>query len=456
MPEPKKTGPLLLVLFLGVLMGAMDIAILGPALPSIKADFGATERDLALLFSIYVLFNLVGTPLMASLSDLLGRRAVYTADVVLFAAGSVLVALAPTFPVLLAARALQGFGAGGIFPVASAVIGDVFPEEKRGRALGVIGMVFGLAFLVGPLVGGILIPLGWRWLFWINIPLALLVVLLGLSRLPHERRTGTGGFDAAGILVLSLLLGSFAYGVSRIDTSRALESFLSLRSAGLVGLAVLLVPLFVAIERRASSPVVDLQLFRNPQVARAGVLNVLAGAVESGLVFLPLYAVAAFGASQSSASFLLMPLVLALAVGSPLVGRALDRRGPRIVVLAGSALLTVGLLLLGFAKPFGLGGYIAATVLVGGGLSALLGAPIRYILLREAPPAQRAQAQGLVNIQGGAGQLVAAAVLGAVSASIPDKALAYGTAFLTLAALGAVSVIVSLGITTKAAAAPMP
>ncbi|MEI6874319.1 MAG: MFS transporter [Spirochaetota bacterium] len=245
------------------------------------------------------------------------------------------------------------------------------------------------------------------------------------------------------------MLASFAFGLSRIDTANFAPSFLTPGSGGLVLLAAVLMPFFIAVERRATSPVVDVGMFANPQIAFAGVLNVLAGMVESGLVFLPLYAVAAFGASASSASYLLLPLVLAMSVGSPLVGQALDRFGARVVVLFGSLVMALGLLGLGFAPPFGLAGYMITTALVGLGLSALLGAPIRYILLHEAPPEQRSVAQGLVNIQGGAGQLVAAAAIGAVTASIGDKAQSYGTAFHILAAVAALAFVVSFGIRSR-------
>src|SRR5512137_1275402 len=170
----------LMVLFLGVLMGALDIAIVAPALPSIQKFFGVGDRLLTWTFSIYVLFNLIGTPLMAKLSDTYGRRSVYVLDVTLFALGSLIVALSPQnmFSVVLVGRALQGLGAGGIFPVASAVIGDTFPIEKRGSALGLIGAVFGLAFLIGPILGGVLLGLfGWRSLFLVNLPIAAVVIV---------------------------------------------------------------------------------------------------------------------------------------------------------------------------------------------------------------------------------------------------------------------------------------
>ncbi|MCB0025449.1 MAG: MFS transporter, partial [Caldilinea sp.] len=149
------------ILFFGVLMAALDIAIVGPALPAIQQSFGVDERALPWVFNIYVLMNLIGTPLMAKLSDRYGRRLIYVIDIALFAAGSLTVMLAPAFSFVLIGRAIQGLGAGGIFPVASAVIGDTFPPEKRGSALGLIGAVFGLAFIVGPVIGGLLLMLSW-------------------------------------------------------------------------------------------------------------------------------------------------------------------------------------------------------------------------------------------------------------------------------------------------------
>ena len=132
----KTRNKILLVLFLGVLMGALDIAIVAPALPSIQNFFGIGDRALTWTFTIYVLFNLIGTPLMAKLSDTFGRRSIYILDVILFAIGSLIVSLSPSnlFAVLLAGRALHGFGSGGIFPGARAVIGCTFPAEKRGGA----------------------------------------------------------------------------------------------------------------------------------------------------------------------------------------------------------------------------------------------------------------------------------------------------------------------------------
>ncbi|MGC8779609.1 MAG: MFS transporter, partial [Anaerolineae bacterium] len=223
--DSHRRNRVLLVLFIGVLMGALDIAIVAPALPAVQAYFGVGDRVLAWTITIYVLFNLIGTPLMAKLSDMSGRRTIYILDVLLFAAGSLIVALAPGFGVLLVGRALQGLGAGGIFPVASAVIGDTFPPEKRGSALGLIGAVFGLAFLVGPILGGVLLGLfGWRSLFLINLPIALAVIVLSLITLPATRPAERRPFDGAGMAVLAALLAALAFGINQLDTTRLAAS----------------------------------------------------------------------------------------------------------------------------------------------------------------------------------------------------------------------------------------
>lgn len=149
----------LTVLFLGVLMGALDIAIVGPALPALRGWFEVDDRAGAWIFTIYVFMNLLGAPLMSKLSDRYGRRPAYMLAVGLFALGSAVAAAAPSFLVLLIGRALQGIGAGGIFPVASAVVGDSFPPERKGFALGMIGAVFGLAFIIGPILGALLLTI---------------------------------------------------------------------------------------------------------------------------------------------------------------------------------------------------------------------------------------------------------------------------------------------------------
>ncbi len=449
----KTRNQLLLVLFLGVLMGALDIAIVAPALPAIQTYYGVGDRALTWTFTIYVLFNLIGTPLMAKLSDTSGRRSIYILDVVLFALGSLIVALAPANLVagLLFGRALQGLGAGGIFPVASAVIGDTFPPEKRGGALGLIGAVFGLAFLVGPILGGIIMSAAdWQWLFIVNLPIALVVILLGWNLLPTQRPDTRGAFDWAGMITLGVLLSAFAYGLNQIDTANFVGSFFSLNVLPFILLAAILLFAFIRIEKQASDPVLQLTLFKSRQSVLASALSAGAGIGEVSMVFIPALAIAALPGvvDKHTSSYLLMPVVLALGVGSPLAGRMLDKFGSKAVVTVGTILLAAGSLMLGIWNS-ALWMFIAEGALIGLGLSALLGAPIRYIMLNEAPASQRTSAQGAIVIFTSVGQLISSALVGAIAASAGGGVNGYGVAYLAIGAISVMLVLLTFGLKSR-------
>ncbi|MBA3021687.1 MFS transporter [Propionicimonas sp.] len=442
----------LAVLFVGVLMGAIDIAIVGPALPAIQAQFELDSRAVSWIFSIYVLANLIGTPLMAKLSDNFGRRAIYLLDVALFAVGSLVVVLSGIsggFALLLVGRAIQGFGAGGIFPVASAVIGDTFPPERRGGALGLIGAVFGIAFVIGPILGGLLLMLGWQWLFGINLPIAAVVMVLAWRVLPHQRLQQGVGFDWLGMTLLAGALGSLAYGLVSIDVA---NFGASLASAGVWGWLLVSASCWVAliaVERGAANPVFPIALFARRQLRLGYTLTAGAGLGEASLVFMPSLAVAALGVSSGVASFLLMPVVLAMSVGSPLAGRMLDRFGSRTVIVVGVAIMAVGMLLLSQTAGV-LAMFIVSGVLIGFGMSALLGAPIRYVTLNETTAAERSSAQGLVNTFTSVGQLLGAALVGAVAASSSQLGDGYRSAYAFVGVLGVALLVAAVMLKSRA------
>jgi EmrB/QacA subfamily drug resistance transporter len=451
MNDNKMRNNILLVLFFGVLMGALDIAVVGPALPAVAKDFGVDVRGQAWVIGIYVLLNLIGTPLMAKLSDALGRRAIYVLDLALFAAGSLIVAVSPFYWFLLAGRAVQGLGAGGIFPVASAVIGDTFPAEKRGRALGLMGAVFGVAFLIGPLVAGVILFLSsWRWLFIVNLPISLALIVAGLRVLPSARPARRRGFDALGMIVLGILLAALAFGISQVNTADLASSFSSLNVWPFLLTAIVLAPVFVLVERGARDPVVRVSLFGSRQVVLASLLSAGAGLGEATIVFVPTLVVAAFGVTTYQASFMLLPAVLAMAVGAPLSGRILDARGSKVVVLAGTLLIAIGLVTVSLL-PTNLAAFFSAAVLVGLGLSSLLGATLRFIMLNEAPVTERAAAQGIISLEAGLGQLIGAALVGAIAASRGGGVGGFSAAFLVVGVVYWLLVLTGLGLKGRAA-----
>ena len=433
---------MLAVLFAGVLLAALDIAIVGPALPAIKDAFDVAPRWLPAALSAYVLFYLIGTPMLAKRSDRHGRRRVFLESLAVFTAGSLLAAAAWSFPALLVGRAIQAFGAGGLLPVAAAVIAETVPLERRGRMLGLIGGVFGVAFLLGPLLGALLLDSSWRWLFVVNVPVALAVMAAAIRVLPASRGVDGPRFDALGSAVLAVVLASVVIGVSQIDTTAPAASLYSWPVWPCLALIALGLPLLWAVEKRAVDPVLPPALLQSSQLRVVGAIAVAVGAVEAGVVFLPDMAVLRFGIDAAAASLTMLPLVLTLAVGAPLAGWLLDHIGPRSVVQLGLALTVAGLLLFALL-PLEWRNFYLSGALIGFGMSALLGAPLRYIALHEAGPEQRGAGQGLLTLCISIGQLVGAALIGGVVGSASEVLPGYRQSMLTVAGVCVLALVLT-------------
>jgi MFS family permease len=351
--------------------------------------------------------------------------------------------------VLLLGRAVQAFGAGGIFPVAAAVIGDTFPEHRRGRALGLIGAVFGVAFLLGPLLGGVLLRFSWRWLFLVNLPLAAVVLWSARRWLPVRQQIATKPLDLLGIATLSVALAALALGISRLDVAALASSLGSATVWPFLAAALVCMPLFWLIESRVEDPVLRPGLLASLELKLIGVIALATGLAEAGMVFLPAMAVSGLGVPQATASFMLLPLVLTLIVGSPVAGRLLDSIGAKRVIQLGLLLSVSGLLVFGL-PALTRTSFFAAGMLVGLGLSVLLGAPLRYVVIREAPAAERGAGQGLLTMFLSIGQLTGAALVGGVTASRSMAIDAYQTALLLIAALMSAAVVLSVALKSEA------
>jgi EmrB/QacA subfamily drug resistance transporter len=440
--EERRNKKILILLFFGVLMGALDIAIVGPALASIGKTVGENERNLSWVFTIFVLFNLICSPVMAKLSDAIGRRFSYVLSLIVFGIGSLVVSLSYSFEILLAGRAIQGAGASGIFPVASAIIGDVFPQEKRGRALGLIGAVFGIAFIIGPVLAGLLLVFDWHWLFIINIPIAIILIMYSHKLLPNDKRSDHFKIDWPGIIVLTALLTFFTFAINNIDTKDFINSVISYRVLPLLIAFAILIGVFRFVEFRRSSPVINLRLFRSKQIKLVSIIAIGTGLFETSLVFLPKYAISSFQVSISQASFMLLPVIAAMAIASPVSGRMLDRFGSKMIVMTGASLVTVGLYSLSQLSASILMFYISESV-IGLGLSMLLGASLRYILLNEVKYNDRTSVQGLLTIFVSTGQMTGAAGAGAVIASHGGNQNAYQLAYLLAAFVALLILVIS-------------
>lgn len=433
MPDSSTPPRFLLgALFLGTLLAALDIAIVGPALPALAETFGLDERMRMWVFGVFVLANLAGLPVSTALSDRSGRRKVYLGAVLLFAIGTLVTVFSQSFEVLLIGRTIQGFGASGIFPIATAVVGDVFPTNKRGRAVGILGAVFGLAFLIGPIIGGIMLAFtSWRWLFSLLLPLAAVVFVTGMRTVPDIRSETPRSPDLLGTALLIGALVLIAFGLNRMDSTALWTSLLDFSIGLPVLFGILLAVAFVISQRHIPQPLVRPSLMAKRAVQIVCLLAIGAGMVEATFVYLPSYAVDAFGVNRSQASYLLIPLVLAMAVASPVAGRRLDRVGAAKVLGPGSLFLGIGLLVMAFAGNLMI--HVLGTILLGLGLAGVLGSSVSYVLLREAGADERAIAQGLSTIAMTIGQMTGAALVGAVAAS--GTVGGYQSAFLVIAVI---------------------
>jgi MFS family permease len=416
--DDKQKRSIIILLFVGVLMGALDISIVGPALPSIEASLDIPAKYLGWIFSIYILMNLIGVSLFARLSDIHGRRKIYILALAIFGLGSLWVAISHQFSSLLIGRAIQGFGASGIFPVASALVGDLYPPEKRGQILGIIGAVFGLAFLMGPFIAGILLKFySWNVLFLINIPIALIIIFFSRKLIPSVPSEKVKSIDWAGIITLGVFLVSLTFGLNQLAGFSTELNTDSAILAGSFALAALSGLFLYRFEKRASFPILELNFFKNRQIVIAGILALGTGSMQACFVFIPKFVVESFHVAASTASFMLTPFVLATAIGSPIFGKMIDRFGVKKIVIIGLTLCTLGFSLLSVSASSKLLYYVSG-VFVGLGMSVLSGSSLRYIVLNNTNAEDRATSQGMLTIFISLGQLVATALIGVVSATL--------------------------------------
>jgi EmrB/QacA subfamily drug resistance transporter len=333
-------------LMVGNFLSALDTMVLITALPTIVGDLGGLDH-IAWVVTAYLLTSTTSAPIYGKLSDLYGRKRLYQFAIAVFVLGSVLCGLSNDIGQLIAARAVQGLGAGGLMVLSMAIIGDIVSPRERGRYQGVMGANMAVASIAGPLVGGFFVDnASWRWAFFVNIPLG--AIALGLTvvalRLPAKRVVVRHRFDIAGTVCLVGMATSALLTVSWGGEQYAWGSPTIL---GLGSTAVILAVLLVVVERRAPEPVLPLRIFRsdifNVTLASSFVLSI---AMWAAWVSMPMFLQVVTGASASNSGLLTFPLLGSVTVTSIFVGRAVSRTGRyKIFPTVGSVLALVAFVL---------------------------------------------------------------------------------------------------------------
>ena len=334
----------------GMLLAALDQTIVATALPTIVGDLGGLNH-LSWVVTAYLLASTVTTPLYGKISDLYGRKPVFQFAIVVFLAGSALAGLSQNMTELIAFRGLQGIGAGGLITLAITIIGDVVPPRERGRYQGYMGAVFALSSVIGPLLGGFFVDhLSWRWVFYVNLPVGAVALVVTSIVLDLPRRRISHRIDYLGTALLVAGVSAILLAVTWGGTQYAWGSATIVALAA--GGAALLVA-FVAVERRVEEPVLPPHLFRNRVFAVSTATMFIVGlAMFGGIIYLPLFLQVVGGRSATNAGLLLLPLILGLMFTSIASGRIISRTGRyKAFPVCGMLVMAAGMYLLSTMGP---------------------------------------------------------------------------------------------------------
>jgi EmrB/QacA subfamily drug resistance transporter len=413
-------------LALSMLLSSLGTSIANVGLPTLAQAFSASFQEVQWVVLAYLLAITTLIVGVGRIGDLIGRRRLLLAGIVLFSVASLLCGVASTLGQLIAARAAQGCGAAIMIALSMALVGEAVPQARTGSAMGLLGTMSAIGTALGPSLGGVLIAgFGWRAIFLVNVPLGLLTFLLARRHLPVDRRgpqTERAGFDTLGMLLLALTLAAYA-----LAMTMARSHFGPLNIALLLAAAIG-AGLFVRVEARATAPLIDLAIFRDPGL-RAGLAMsaLVATVIMTTLVVGPFYLARALGLDAPFVGLAMSAGPLAAALSGVPAGRSVDRFGaPRMTIVgligvaAGSCMLSV------LPTRFGISGYLAPMIVITASY-ALFQTANNSAVMTATRPAQRGVISGMLGLARNLGLITGASVLGAVfalAAATPDIATA--------------------------------
>ncbi|MFJ9904078.1 MFS transporter [Streptomyces sp. NPDC101152] len=416
MPElsPRRRLLVLAICCMSLLIVGLDVTILNVALPSIRDELHASTSGMQWTIDAYTLVLASLLMLSGSTADRIGRKRVFMTGLTVFVAGSVLCSLAPSLDTLIAFRVIQAVGGSMLNPVAMSIITNTFTDPReRARAIGVWGAVVGISFAAGPLIGGLLVQsVGWRSIFWINLPVGLAALLLTLKFVPESRAPKARRPDPIGQLLVIALFAGLTYAIIQAPESGfgAVLPFAVIALLALLGL--------VWYEARREEPLIDLRFFRSPPFSGATAIAISAFASLGGFLFLStLYLQNVRGLNALHAGLWMLPTAVPIMLCAPLSGRLVGNRGPRLpLLIAGTAMTVSAVLFAAFQAETSNVTLFIGYALFGVGFG-FVNAPITNTAVSGMPRAQAGVAAAVASTSRQLGQTLGVAVIGAVLAS---------------------------------------
>ena len=410
----------MLLYLLGLFMGALDTGIVTPARTVIQSDLGVDSSTGIWMITIYTLFYAASIPVMGKLADMYGRKYIYIVSITLFGMGSLFCGLSSmfdSFTMLIIARAVQAIGGGGIMPIATAEFGTSFPPEKRGMALGMVGGVYGIANVFGASVGSLIMDIfgteNWSYIFYLNVPITVFIVIGGFICLVNNRQEDSGRLDVLGIMVVVVMIFSLMYGLKKLDFFEFADSIRDRQVYVFLLIFALLLPVFILIEKRALNPVINLSYFTDRNIAIALVVSVISGFTLMGVIFVPQLSENALHMSTGSGGYLVIFLGIFMGCAAPMSGRFVDKYGARIVLLWGFAVTIAGALFLVFVtcRIPNIATVLAGLGIIGLGMGFTVGTPLNYIMLANTEEKDSNSALATMSLIRSIGTAIAPAIM---------------------------------------------
>ena len=412
---------MVIVLYLfGIFMGAIDTGIVTPARTIIQNGLGVDEKTGIWMITIYTLAYAASIPVMGKLADKYGRKYVYLTSIFLFGLGSLFCGLSQdfgSFGLLMAARAVQAIGGGGIMPVATAEFGTSFPVQKRGMALGLVGGVYGIANIFGSSAGSAILDIfgkdNWQYIFYVNIPISLFVVIAGIIFLPNTVANDVKKIDKLGILLVVTMVLSLLYGLRNIDFFDFINTLQSVKVYPYLIVFIVLLPLFILAERKAEDPVVNLHYFTESRIVITLIVGFISGVVLMGMIFVPQFAENSLKVPTGNGGYFVIILGVFTGISAPLSGRLVDKFSAKKVLMMGFAIVLAGSLFLVFVatEHQGMLEVIASLLLIGLGLGFTMGAPLNYMMLENTKKEESNSALATLSLIRSIGTTIAPAIM---------------------------------------------